>query len=137
MALGRQFLNEAAGARPPAAIRPSELEGLKDGGMGARLHLQARFTNRPLLVYPGSLQAQMIMRSAPTEEPRRKLYVAANSSTPGQIETLERLLRARAELARLCGKESFAHLTLIDKMANSPGSSFLCVLVVAHSSTDL
>ncbi|EED79121.1 mitochondrial intermediate peptidase [Postia placenta Mad-698-R] len=118
--LGRQFLNETASARPPAVIKPAELQGLKDLGMGARLRLQAQVTNRDLLVYPGSLQAQMIMRSAPAEEPRRKVYIAANASTPEQIQTLERLLRARGELARLVGKPSFAHMTLSDKMAKSP-----------------
>ncbi len=121
LVLGRQFLNESAAARPPARIQWSELQGLKDLGMGARLRLQAQVTKRDLLVYPGSLQAQMIMRSAPAEEPRRKVYMAANTSTPGQIETLDRLLRARVELARLVGKESFAHMTLMDKMAKSPG----------------
>ncbi|KAI0687916.1 mitochondrial intermediate peptidase [Cytidiella melzeri] len=116
--LGRQFLNETSSARPPAVIKPSELKGLKDKTMGARLRLQARF--RDLVVYPGSLQAQMIMHSAPEEEPRRKVYIAANSSTPEQIETLEKMLRARGELASLVGKESYAHMTLTDKMAGSP-----------------
>lgn len=123
LVLGREFLREANSARPPAAIKPSELDGLKDKGMGVRLQLQAQFTQRDLMVYPDSLQAQMIMRSAPAEEPRRKLYIAANSSTPQQIELLERLLRARGELAQLVGKESFAHMTLGDKMAKSPGMS--------------
>ena len=121
LSLGRTFLAQAASARPPASIDYAELEGLKDVGMGARLHLQARFTNKALLVYPGSLQAQMIMRSAPREEARRKLYMAANTGTPDQIDTLEKLLKARGELARLVGKPSFAHLTLDDKMAKSPG----------------
>ena len=93
--------------------------------MGVRLQLQAQFTQRDLLVYPGSLQAQMIMRSAPEEEPRRRVYTAANSSTPEQIETLETLLRKRAELARLVGRESFAHMTLDDKMAKTPGMTNL------------
>ena len=119
--LGRQFLDGASTARAPAAIKPAELDGLKDIGMGARLHLQARFTNRALAVYPGSLQAQMIMRSAPLEEPRRKLYIASSSALPEELNTLELLLRKRGELARLCGKESYAHLTLNDKMAKSPG----------------
>ena len=122
LALGRTFLAQAASARPPAVVEPSELQGIQDVGMGARLHLQARFTNKALLVYPGSLQAQMIMRSAPREETRRKLYIAANTSTPEQVETLESLLRARGELAHLVGKPSFAHLTLDDKMAKSPGA---------------
>ncbi|CCM03140.1 uncharacterized protein FIBRA_05262 [Fibroporia radiculosa] len=118
--LGRQFLNESAAARPPALIKPSELQGLKDMGLGARLRLQAQVTNRDLHVYPGSLQAQMIMRSAPEEGPRKKVYLAANASTRDQIDTLEKLLRARGELARLVGKSSFAHMTLSDKMAKSP-----------------
>ncbi|KZT02448.1 mitochondrial intermediate peptidase [Laetiporus sulphureus 93-53] len=120
MLLGRKFVNETTSARPPAIIKPVELQGIKDMGMGARLRLQAQFTQRDLLVYPGSLQAQMIMRSAPAEGPRRKLYMAANTSTPEHIETLENLLHARGELARLVGKSSFAHMTLADKMAKSP-----------------
>ncbi|KAL0579465.1 Mitochondrial intermediate peptidase [Marasmius crinis-equi] len=118
--LGRHFLREAATPRAPVAIKPSDLAGLKDQGMGVRLQLQARFTQRDLLVYPGSLQAQMIMRSAPQEEPRRKVYIGSYSSTEEQIEILETLLRKRAELARLVGAESFAHLSLDDKMAKSP-----------------
>ncbi|RPD82382.1 mitochondrial intermediate peptidase [Lentinus tigrinus ALCF2SS1-7] len=120
MVLGRQFLNETAAPRPPARIQYSELQGLKDLGMGARLRLQAQVTKRDLLVYPGSLQAQMIMRSAPAEEPRRKVYMAANCSTPEQVDLLERLLRARGELACLVGKKSYAHMALSDKMAKSP-----------------
>ena len=73
------------------------------------------------MVYPGSLQAQMIMQSASSEEPRRRVYTAAHTSTPEQIQVLERLLRARAELAQLVGKDSFADMTLGDKMAKSPG----------------
>ncbi len=123
LVLGRQFLNETVAARPPARIQWSELQGVRDLGMGARLRLQAQVTKRDLLVYPGSLQAQMIMRSAPAEEARRKVYMAANSSTPDQIDLLERLLRTRGELARLVGKESFAQMTLSDKMAKCPGTS--------------
>ena len=119
--LGHHFLKGTNAARPPTTISPSELEGLKDKGMGVRLQLQAQFTKRDLLVYPGSLQAQMIMRSAPGEGPRRRIYLAANSSTPEQIDILETLLRKRAELARLVGRESFAHMTLDDKMAKTPG----------------
>ncbi|KAI0308160.1 hypothetical protein B0F90DRAFT_1807434 [Multifurca ochricompacta] len=100
----------ASSSRPPAAIKPSELHGLKDFGLGSRLQLQSRFTQRDLLIYPGSLQAQMIMRFAPGEEPRRKVYIAANSSSPEQIGVLEALLRTRGQLARLVG----------DKMAKSP-----------------
>ncbi len=130
--LGRQFLNESAAPRPPARIQWSELQGVKDLGMGARLRLQAQVTKRDLLVYPGSLQAQMIMCSAPAEDPRKKIYMAANSSTPEQIVLLERLLRARGELAQLVGMDSFAHMTLSDKMAKSPGTSVPTSLSVSY-----
>nr|ADV02767.1 MIP protein [Volvariella volvacea] len=131
LVLGREFLGQAATPRPPTPIKPSELVGLKDKGMGVRLQLQAQFTQRDLLVYPGSLQAQMIMRSAPNEEPRRRLYIASNSSTPEQIHTLEELLHKRVELARLVGRESYAHMTLDDKMAKTPENvlSFLNTLM--------
>ncbi|KAF7979426.1 hypothetical protein HWV62_42560 [Athelia sp. TMB] len=120
LVLGRQFLDESTRAREPALINPSELIGLKDLGMGTRLKLQAQFTQKDLHIYPGSLQAQMIMRSAPNEQARRKVYVATHKSTQEQINILERLLRARAELAQLVGRKSFADMTLDDKMAKSP-----------------
>jgi mitochondrial intermediate peptidase len=121
LVLGRKFLQGVSTPGLPAAIKPSELAGLKDQGMGVRLQLQARFTQRDLLVYPGSLQAQMIMRSAPAEEARRRVYIASNSSTPEQINVLDTLLHARAELAQLVGRSSFAQMALDDKMAKSPG----------------
>nr|ADX23534.1 putative mitochondrial intermediate peptidase [Flammulina velutipes] len=120
LVLGRQFLADVNAPRPPASIKPSELSGLKDQGMGVRLKLQARFTQRDLLVYPGSLQAQMIMHSAPAEEARRRVYMASNSSTPEQIEVLEAMLHRRAEVARLVGRESYGHLVLDNKMSKSP-----------------
>jgi len=140
LVLGREFLKEANAARPPTAIKPAELTGLKDKGMGVRLQLQAHFTQRDLLVYPGSLQAQMIMRSAPSEEPRRRVYIAANSSTPEQIHILEKLLKTRGELARLVGRESYADMTLADKMAKSPGQpiqmlSVIPILIVPRERT--
>jgi intermediate peptidase len=127
LVLGREFLENASAQRPPARIESEHLAGIKDKGMGVRLQLQAQFTRRDLLVYPGSLQAQMIMRSAPDEEPRRRMYIAANSSTDQQIATLENMLKTRAELARLVSKRSFAHMTLDDKMAKTPGASLSLV----------
>lgn len=136
LVLGRQFIKESMTPRPPTSIEPSDLFGLKDQGMGVRLKLQARFTKRNLLVYPGSLQAQMIMRSAPEEDPRRRLYIASNSSTPEQIHTLEQLVKTRGELARLVGSESYAHMALDDKMAKSPSMYHLYCLSETLTSSD-
>ena len=127
LVLGREFLEGVNAPRLPASIKPSELAGLKDKGLGVRLQLQARFTQRDLLVYPDSVQAHMIMRAAPEEEPRKRVFIAANSSTAQQIGVLEDLLRKRAELARLVGRESYAHMTLDDKMAKNPSAFILHV----------
>ena len=132
LVLGRQFLQQASAPRQPALIKPSELVGLKDQGMGVRLRQQARFTNKDLHVYPGSLQAQMIMRSAPLEEPRRKLYMAQNSSPKEHVETLDLLLRKRAEMAQLVGRESYADLALVDTMAKSSRELPCCLYHVQH-----
>lgn len=123
LSLGHEFVTQASTPRSAAMIEASELEGLRDDGMGVRLRRQASSTQKSILVYPGSHQAYMIMRSAPKESPRQKLYVAAHSSTRRQVECLERLLRARAELARLVGWDSYASMTLHDKMARTPGGS--------------
>ncbi|KAH0838015.1 mitochondrial intermediate peptidase [Lanmaoa asiatica] len=120
LSLGHEFVTQASAPRPPAVIEPSELDGLKDEGMGARLRRQAWSTQKSLLVYPGSHQAYMIMSSAPNESPRQKLYLAAHTSSQRQIECLEQLLHARAELARLVGWDSYAGMTLNDKMAKTP-----------------
>ncbi|KAI0319785.1 peptidase family M3-domain-containing protein [Amylostereum chailletii] len=126
LSLGRQFLHDASSARPPASIQPTELQGLKDLGMGSRLQWQSKFTKRDLLVYPGSLQAQMIMRSAPAEEPRRKVYMAANSSTLQQIHVLESLLRARGQLAQLHFLTSPTVLSLFGTHAGPSTGSNQC-----------
>ena len=122
LVLGRQFLEQASTPRPPVRISHKELAGQRDGGLGIRLNLQSKF--RDLLVYPRSFQAQMIMRSVPQEDPRKRLYIASNSSTPEQVEILEQLLRTRGELARLVGADSFAALELGNKMAKSQGRLF-------------
>ena len=124
LVLGHKFVNGESRVRAPAVIRAEELEGLKDRGMGIRLKNQAFWTRRHLQVYPGSLQAQMIMRSAPKEEPRRKVYLASNTSTQEELDLLEKMLKTRAELARLVGSQSFAHMELVGNMAKSPGTAW-------------
>ncbi|EIW87040.1 mitochondrial intermediate peptidase [Coniophora puteana RWD-64-598 SS2] len=120
LSVGRDFVNDSSSPRPPASIMASEIADLKDKGMGSRLRRQALFTQRELLVYPGSHQAHMIMRSAPSEEPRKKVYIASHTSTPEQVARLETLLRLRAELAQLVGRDSYSGMALSDKMAKSP-----------------
>ena len=64
------------------------------------------------------------------ESTRRDIYVAGRQSSKNQIQLLEKLMVTRAEIAQLSGHESYAHLTLSDKLAKSPEAvnSFLTAL---------
>jgi mitochondrial intermediate peptidase len=76
--------------------------------------------------------ANYILRSARDPETRRRIFMAMNSGSEGQIQVLESLLKTRAELASLLGKESYSRMYLVDKMASTPShvSSFLEKLAV-------
>lgn len=123
LVLGRSFLNEAHAARPPVTL---DLDDLRGGSSKGLLRLKLKNSRTPLQIYSGSAEARLIMQSPLEDVARRKLYLAAHSSTPEQLDVLERLLRARAELSRLVGRESYAHMVLEDKMAKSPGQQHFC-----------
>ena len=61
---------------------------------------------------------------------RREIYIAGRQSSMNQIKLLERLMVTRADVARLSGHESYAHMNLSDKLAKSPEAvlSFLTAL---------
>ena len=122
LSLGRHFLQQVEEPRPPVQLSLAGASGVeRSRTWGSRLRSPLN-GDKKVMVYPGSLQARAVMQTG-SDESRFKLYVTANSSTPRQIATLERLLKARAELAQLVGDTSFAHMTLSDKMARTPGSS--------------
>ncbi|KAN0065531.1 Mitochondrial intermediate peptidase [Thecaphora frezii] len=77
---------------------------------------------------------QTILKHAPNDEARRTAFIAANSASRAQIQRLERLLKARAELAVLTGAESYAEMSLGDKMAKRPDhvQEFLRALTDHH-----
>jgi intermediate peptidase len=78
-----------------------------------------------------SQEGQAIRRDHPSSSIREQFYRAAYPSADNErLEALEQLLTKRAELARLVGKDSWAHVTLSDKMAKSPENvmSFLTSL---------
>lgn len=60
------------------------------------------------------------LRTVEDENIRKDIYIASRTASKNQVHTLEMLLRYRAELANLSGYNSFAQMTLIDKMAKSP-----------------
>ncbi|KAJ2709984.1 Mitochondrial intermediate peptidase [Coemansia spiralis] len=72
-------------------------------------------------VVPDDYTAQYILRDCADERIREKVYRAWQSGTPSTIDQLERLLEDRLDLSQTVGFESFAHMSLDDKMARSPG----------------
>ncbi|EEP76173.1 hypothetical protein UREG_01022 [Uncinocarpus reesii 1704] len=63
---------------------------------------------------------KMALYSVHDEETRKKIYLTSRTSSEAQLNRLETLLRKRAELAKLAGFPSYAHMTLNDKMAKTP-----------------
>ena len=87
-----------------------------------------------VFVAPGTWDAQMIGRYAREGEARRLVHVGSLREDPDRVEVLEQMLRERAELAEVLGKETFAHVALSDKMAKTPAnvSKFLSSLATHH-----
>jgi intermediate peptidase len=65
--------------------------------------------------------ASLVLRTAESEETRKRLFLAMNSGSNEQVNLLEKLLKKRGELAVLLNQKSYGHLYLTDKMASSPG----------------
>ena len=72
-----------------------------------------------------------VLRYVSDEEVRKDVYIASRTASAEQVRRLEKLIRSRAELARTAGFDSFASMTLTDKMARSPEAvtTFLEALV--------
>ncbi|KAK4611648.1 Mitochondrial intermediate peptidase [Fulvia fulva] len=81
------------------------------------------------------MPAQVALRTVEDADVRQEVYMANRTSSKDNLQRLERMLRLRAELAKLSHYESFAHMTLTDKMAKSPEAvtSFLDGLAQVNS----
>lgn len=64
--------------------------------------------------------AYSILKACPDEEIRRQLWTAMHSCVDKQLVRLNQLIRLRAVLAFLMGKQSYAEYQLEGKMAKSP-----------------
>jgi len=82
------------------------------------------FLSRGKVTLPStSPEALMALRTVHNPDARRALYSASRTASSSTIQRLEKLLRLRAELAKLSGFETYAHMTLRDRMmAKSPES---------------
>ncbi|KAI1443102.1 mitochondrial intermediate peptidase-like protein [Annulohypoxylon stygium] len=68
-------------------------------------------------------EATVALRTVHDEETRKAIYYATRTASSRSVQILELMLRARAELAKLSGFESYGQMALHDKMmAKTPES---------------
>ncbi|KAF2849248.1 mitochondrial intermediate peptidase [Plenodomus tracheiphilus IPT5] len=65
-------------------------------------------------------EAQSVLRFVEDADVRRETYTAVRTASRPSIARLEKMLKLRAELAQLSGYDTFAHMTLENKMARTP-----------------
>ena len=112
--VGTDFVDNLAPATPVLSLESRRLKGMDP----ALVRQLTRWGNVSLPTT--GMPATLALRSVEDEETRREIYVANRTSAQENLLRLELLLKRRAELAKLSGYESFAHMTLADKMAKTP-----------------
>jgi intermediate peptidase len=119
--LGQQFsLAAFPSERAIHFINPKiELDGIPLNVINA-LVKESNSKSGMVIIPTSSDIANYILKMARNPETRRKVFLAMNSADENQINVLGSLLETRGELASLLGKESFAHMYLVDKMAKDP-----------------
>ncbi|EME77770.1 uncharacterized protein MYCFIDRAFT_33481 [Pseudocercospora fijiensis CIRAD86] len=112
--VGNEFVENMAAEKPLLAIESSKMKGMDP--VFVRQLTKWGLVNLPTEGMPATLA----LRSVEDPDTRQEIYLANRTSSKSNINRLERLLKKRAELAKLSDYESFAHMTLTDKMAKTP-----------------
>ncbi|KUL88814.1 hypothetical protein ZTR_03456 [Talaromyces verruculosus] len=123
--LGSEFVNSAEPAKPHVVLSKSSVQGL-DPVVVQQLQ---RWNSVPIPTW--GVEPRLALRSMHDEKARKEVYMATRISSRRQIHRLEELLHKRAELAKLSGYSTYAHMALSDKMAKTPEavSNFLTTLI--------
>lgn len=124
--IGSDFFNGAEPAKSQVTFSANSLQGLDP-----MLVQKIKKWNNKAAVPTMGIVPRLVLRSVHDEDVRKDVYLATRTSSTRQIQRLEQLMIKRAELAQLSGYNSFAHMTLSDKMAKTPEavSNFLTSLV--------
>ncbi|KAI9208613.1 uncharacterized protein BJ171DRAFT_419564 [Polychytrium aggregatum] len=131
--LGQDFIMDSAPSQKTITLDASSkaVEGIPKRILDTAA--RSRFS-KTFSINTQSSSAYTILKSAQSEETRKKVYMALNSGSRRQIDRLEALLKTRAKLAQFLGKKSYAEMFLVDKMAGTPANvlSFLESLTEQH-----
>jgi intermediate peptidase len=124
--VGIDFAEKGAPEKPYLSFESSRMRGLEPS--------MARALTKwgQIKIATADTPAQMALRFVEDADVRREIYMASRTADKPSIRRLEKLLKCRAEIAKLSGFESFGHMTLgEDKMAKSPEAvnQFLKALV--------
>lgn len=128
--IGTVFLRDMTVARSFTAFNKEQLNGMDP------LILKQLTNKQGKVVLPTTGPFSTIaLRTVKDEYARRQIYIAGRMSSANQVNVLERLLLLRAELAKLSGYDSYAEMSLSDKMALSPEAvkTFLERLTMANA----
>lgn len=112
--VGTDFVNEMAPASDHLSFESSQLKGM-DPNVVRKMTRWGKVTMPTI-----GTASQMALRYVEDPDVRREVYIANRTSSKSSIQRLEKLLSYRTELAKLSGYETFAHMALSDKMAQTP-----------------
>ncbi|KAJ8105527.1 hypothetical protein ONZ43_g7395 [Nemania bipapillata] len=129
--LGSEFVDSMEPERPYLELPSSRFQGLDP-------QMARKMVRRGVLYLPTmSPAATLALRSVHDEETRRAIYYSTRTASKRSVDTLEHMLRLRAQLATLSGFDSYGRMALQDKMmAKTPESvhQFLQALSKHNSS---
>lgn len=112
--LGTSFVRNMTPATSQVAVRGEDLDSTKE---------QLRFfrAQRNEYLFPlGAYEAAFLLKNVNNAAMRKNIYVKSRQVCLRQISTLEKILKARQEVAGLSRCPSYAALNLKNKMADSP-----------------
>ncbi|KIR96819.1 mitochondrial intermediate peptidase 2 [Cryptococcus deuterogattii 2001/935-1] len=136
LSLGRSFLSSASSG--PSTIPHIEIPDPHRSLMGLGRQfvdsLPRKGRSGPVAIEPGSWEAQMVLKYAREGRARELVYVGGMRADKKRIDVLEAMLKERAELASVLGKNNWAEVALVDKMVKTPENvmGFLTSLVQHH-----
>ncbi|EMD00125.1 hypothetical protein BAUCODRAFT_63450 [Baudoinia panamericana UAMH 10762] len=122
--VGNDFVENMAAEKSTLSLESSRLKGMDP--LFVRQLTRWGSVQLPTVGMPATLA----LRYVEDADTRREIYMASRTSSHSNLQRLEQMLKRRAELAKLSGYDSFAQLTLADKMAKTPEAvtSFLDAL---------
>ncbi|KAK3941541.1 mitochondrial intermediate peptidase [Diplogelasinospora grovesii] len=127
--VGSVFMNEMTPEQRFVVLPSSQFKGMDP--------VEARNLARRGMIYlpTWSHYTAMALRSVHDENARKHVFYASRTASAKSVELLEYLMGLRGELARLSGFESYAQMTLRDRMmARTPESvrQFLGALTISN-----